>query len=73
MIVGIVGLGRMGSAMAQRLREQGFEVVGWDQNTAASKNVAGLRVAANAKAVAAAAEIVISSITEDHGARRISR
>jgi 3-hydroxyisobutyrate dehydrogenase len=73
MIVGIVGLGRMGAAIAQRLREQGFEVTGWDQNAAANEKAAagGLRIAASARAVAAAAEIVISSITEDNGARRI--
>ena len=73
MIVGIVGLGRMGAAMAARLREQGFEVVGWDQNAETKKKLAegGLRVAANAREVAAASDIVISSITEDNGARRI--
>jgi 3-hydroxyisobutyrate dehydrogenase-like beta-hydroxyacid dehydrogenase len=73
MIVGIVGLGRMGAAMTARLREQGFEVVGWDQNAETKKKLAegGLRVAANAREVAAASDIVISSITEDNGARRI--
>ncbi len=73
MIVGIVGLGRMGAAMSQRLREQGFDVVGWDHNAATNQKLAagGLRIAADAKSVADAAEIVISSITEDNGARRI--
>ncbi|MGC1095488.1 MAG: NAD(P)-binding domain-containing protein, partial [Pseudolabrys sp.] len=32
MKIGLVGLGRMGAAMSQRLREQGFDVVGWDVN-----------------------------------------
>jgi 3-hydroxyisobutyrate dehydrogenase len=73
MKVGIVGLGRMGGAMAERLREQGFEVVGWDHSDAANKKLAavGLRIARSARDVAAASEIVISSITEDNGARRI--
>jgi 3-hydroxyisobutyrate dehydrogenase len=73
MKVGIVGLGRMGAAMAQRLREQGFEVVGWDRSEAANGQAAagGLRIAANAREVAAASDIVISSITEDNGARHI--
>jgi 3-hydroxyisobutyrate dehydrogenase len=73
MKVGIVGLGRMGAAMSQRLREQGFEVVGWDHKAETNKNLAagGLRIAANAREVAAASEIVISSITEDNGARHI--
>jgi 3-hydroxyisobutyrate dehydrogenase len=73
MIVGIVGLGRMGGAMAERLREQGFEVAGWDQNAEANRKLAasGLRIAESARNVAAASEIIISSITEDNGARRI--
>lgn len=73
MNIGIVGLGRMGAAMAERLRAQGFELVGWDRDAAANRKAAagGLRLAANAREVAAASEIIISSITEDKGARRI--
>src|SRR5580704_559590 len=73
MKVGIVGLGRMGAAMSERLRSQDFEVVGWDQNAGAKQKLAagGLRIAADAGGVAADSEIVISSITEDNGARQI--
>ena len=73
MIIGIVGLGRMGSAMAARLSERACDVLGWDQNAETNKKLAavGLRTAANAEEVAATADIVISSITEDSGARRI--
>jgi 3-hydroxyisobutyrate dehydrogenase len=73
MIIGIVGLGRMGGAMAERLRGQGFEVVGWDQSAEANRKLAagGLRIAASARGVAAASEIVISSITADNGARHL--
>jgi 3-hydroxyisobutyrate dehydrogenase len=73
MIVGIVGLGRMGAAIAARLAEQGFEIVGWDHDDAANRalTAAGLRAAGSARAVAEAAEIVISSITEDNGVRGI--
>ncbi len=73
MIVGIVGLGRMGAAMSQRLREQSFDVVGWDHDAETNKSLAagGLRIAANAGAVAAGADVVISSVTEDNGVRRI--
>jgi 3-hydroxyisobutyrate dehydrogenase-like beta-hydroxyacid dehydrogenase len=65
----------MGSAMSQRLREQGFDVVGWDVTVVRNKALAsgGLRIAANPRAVAADSEIVISIITEDHGVRRIFR
>jgi 3-hydroxyisobutyrate dehydrogenase len=73
MKIGLVGLGRMGAAMSQRLRQEGFDVVGWDQNANANQTLAanGLPIAANAGAVAAESEIVISIITEDHGVRRI--
>jgi 3-hydroxyisobutyrate dehydrogenase len=73
MKVGIVGLGRMGSAMSRRLRQQGFAVTGWDQNAATNQVLAadGLPIAADPRGVAAAADIVILSITEDHGARKI--
>lgn len=73
MKIGIVGLGRMGAAMAQRLHEQGLDVAGWDQKVEVNEAAAarGLRIAATAGAVAAVSDIVISSITEDSGARRI--
>ena len=73
MKIGLIGLGRMGAAMSQRLGEHGFDVVGWDANSDRNKAMGdgGLRIAANARAVAADAEIVISIITEDHGVRRI--
>jgi 3-hydroxyisobutyrate dehydrogenase-like beta-hydroxyacid dehydrogenase len=73
MRIGIVGLGRMGGAIAQRLREQGFDVIGWDHSATANQKLAagGLRIAADPRAVAAESGIVLSSITEDNGARRI--
>jgi 3-hydroxyisobutyrate dehydrogenase len=73
MKLGIVGLGRMGAVISRRLRQQGFDVTGWDQNAKANEALAadGLDIAANARGVAAISEIVISSITEDHGVRKI--
>ena len=75
MKLGIVGLGRMGAAISRRLRQQGFDVTGWDQNAKANEAMAtdGLRIAANARGVAAVAEVVISSITEDHGVEDFHR
>ncbi len=72
MKVGLVGLGRMGSAIAQRLGECGHEVIAWDKN---AKAVAAqgnrVRAADNPRAVAAGAVIVLSIITEDKGVRRV--
>ena len=73
MKVGIVGLGRMGAAMSQRLRQQGCDVVGWDHKSDAARPLVaeGLQIAANARDVAARSDVVISIITEDHGVRKI--
>jgi 3-hydroxyisobutyrate dehydrogenase-like beta-hydroxyacid dehydrogenase len=71
--VGIVGLGRMGSRIAQRLAESGFEVTGWDRNAESVRALreAGIAVAANARDVAMAGEFVLSSVTEDEGVRAV--
>src|SRR5688500_13562342 len=73
MKVGVVGLGRMGSAIVQRLGEHGCEVVAWDHAAKATQAAAGrgVRVATTARSVAAESEVVISIITEDHGVRRV--
>ena len=46
MKIGLVGLGRMGSAIAQRLTEQGCEIVAWDHAEKPRKAAAdrGLRL-----------------------------
>ena len=72
MKVGLVGLGRMGSAIAQRLGERGCEVIAWDQNPKAMA-AQGNRVRAvdSPRAVAESADVVLSIITEDKGVRRV--
>jgi UDP-N-acetylmuramoylalanine-D-glutamate ligase len=37
MNVGMVGLGRMGSAMVEGLRGQGLDLIGWDHDNAAGE------------------------------------
>jgi len=73
MKIGLIGLGRMGGAIAQRLTEQGFEIVAWDHAEKVTQLAAGrgVRIAADPKAIAAEAEMVISIITEDHGVWRV--
>ena len=73
MKVGIVGLGRMGGAIADRLHRNGDDVVAWDVRAEANEAAAarGIVIAPNARAVAAASDFIISIITEDHGVRRI--
>ncbi len=73
MKVGLVGLGRMGAAMAQRLRERGCELAAWDRSVKACEvqSKRGLRVVEGPRAVAADADVVLSIITEDNGVRQI--
>jgi 3-hydroxyisobutyrate dehydrogenase-like beta-hydroxyacid dehydrogenase len=73
MKVGVVGLGRMGSAIWQRLASQGFELSGWDCSAEAMrKNAAeGLRLLDSPRSVAGEADFIISIITEDSGVRSI--
>src|SRR5262245_23448616 len=72
MIIGVVGLGRMGAALWRRLNEQGFEVTGWDIAAPARERekAAGLKLAQSPADVARGAEIVLSIITEDKGAKK---
>ncbi len=73
MKVGLVGLGRMGAAIGQRLNERGCEVVAWDRNPRARELLGkrGLRIVNGPRAVADEAEVVLSIITEDKGVRQI--
>jgi 3-hydroxyisobutyrate dehydrogenase-like beta-hydroxyacid dehydrogenase len=73
MKVGLVGLGRMGSAMQARLAEMDCDVTAWDRDDRAMTAAAGcgVRLADGPRAVAQAGDVVISIITEDHGVRSI--
>ena len=63
-IVGLVGLGIMGSAMAPNLLAAGFQVIGFDVSPERMKvfQAAGGTPAASPQAVAEAAPIVITSL-----------
>src|SRR5689334_13252009 len=75
MKVGLVGLGRMGRAIYERLAANGCEVVAWDQDARAMKAAAErqMQLADSPRAVAMHGDVVISSITEDNGVRAIYR
>lgn len=75
MAIGLIGLGRMGAAIAQRLAACGESVVGWDIDPAAVAGSAGpaFTAAGDAAAVASATDVVISIVTEDEGVRRLYR
>jgi 3-hydroxyisobutyrate dehydrogenase len=75
MKVGLVGLGRMGRAIYNRLSENGVEVTAWDRDARAMKAAAKhrWRLAESPRAAAATADTIISIITEDNGVRYLFR
>ncbi|MDE1159996.1 MAG: NAD(P)-dependent oxidoreductase [Neorhizobium sp.] len=73
--IGIIGLGRMGSAMAKRLSGLGFRVSGWSRSgIRAEKAVSlGLTPMAEIGALAAASDIIISSLIDDEAVDAVMR
>ncbi len=65
--VGIIGLGRMGAAMAARLSGQGHAVSGWTRSGLApdKARTLGIAPAADIAAVATAADVILLSLTDD--------
>lgn len=71
MHVAILGLGAMGSRMAQRLIDRGHRVVVFNRTTSKSRplEAAGANVASSPREAARDAEIVISVVTDDAASR----
>lgn len=67
MKVGIVGMGKMGLAMAERLVNQGYVVVGWDVDTAVSERAKsiGALFASTPVELVDLSEVIISIVTDD--------
>jgi len=66
MKIGIVGTGRMGTAIAQRLMSLGHEVAVWNRTTAKTRELAaqGARVAPTPMQLAREADCVLSILTD---------
>ena len=73
--IGIVGVGRMGSNMARRLKETGFEVAAvYDINTAAAQALAqelGAIAAEDARIVSKLSDVIITVVTDDKAMKAI--
>lgn len=69
--VGVVGLGRMGAAMARRLLESGRPVCGFTRSRARAEDLiaAGLRWSDTPRGVAEAADVVLTSLPDDDAVR----
>jgi len=65
--VGVLGIGRMGGAMARALAVAGFEVVSWNRTPDAARRLAaeiGGRAVASPADVAAAADVCVSMLAD---------
>jgi 3-hydroxyisobutyrate dehydrogenase len=73
--IGFVGVGRMGSNMARRLKESGYEIAAvYDVNTAAAQALAqelGCVAAEQLKQVTKASDVVITVVTDDKAMKKI--
>lgn len=64
----MIGLGRMGSAMARRIDGAGFDLLLWNRDPAKAEAVASVtsgRIVASASEAAAGANIVVTSLADD--------
>src|SRR5881409_1170304 len=73
--IGFVGVGRMGSNMARRLKECGYPIAAvYDVNTAAAQTLAqelGCPAANDLKAVTALSDVIITVVTDDKAMKKI--
>lgn len=63
--VGILGLGRMGRGMAERLAGEGFRVLGWNRSRTAAGGPPGVESCTEIPELAAAADILLLSLSDD--------
>ncbi len=72
--LGFVGLGAMGSGMARRLLDAGHEVVGYNRTPVKARALvaAGLTLAKSPRAVAEAADVVFSMVTDSTALRAVA-
>ena len=72
-MIGLIGLGKMGAAIALRLHQHGERVIAWDRDGSRVRVAAegGAIAASGPRAVAEGADTVLSIITEDNGARAL--
>ncbi|MFP3880821.1 MAG: NAD(P)-dependent oxidoreductase [Actinomycetota bacterium] len=72
--VAVIGLGRMGSAMARRFHDAGYELVLWNRDRSKAEAVAedtGSEIADSAADAAARAGLIVSSLADDAALRAV--
>jgi 3-hydroxyisobutyrate dehydrogenase-like beta-hydroxyacid dehydrogenase len=72
--VAVIGLGRMGSAMARRFHGAGYELILWNRDRSKAETVAadtGSAIADTPEEAAAEAGLVVSSLADDAALREV--
>src|SRR5882672_3100043 len=73
--IGFVGVGRMGSNMARRLKESGYEIAAvYDVNTAGAQTLAqelGCQAPGELKQVTKLSDVIITVVTDDKAMKNI--
>ena len=73
--IGFVGVGRMGSNMARRLKESGYPIAAvYDVNTAAAQSLAqelGCEACADLRQVTKLSDVIITVVTDDKAMKKI--
>ncbi|MCU0855689.1 MAG: NAD(P)-dependent oxidoreductase [Rhodobacteraceae bacterium] len=67
--IGVIGLGRMGRALAERLAGQGCPVTGWTRS--GNIAVSGARTAATLEDAVAASDVLVLSLFDDAAVREV--
>lgn len=65
MIIGLVGVGNMGRAIAERLVERGHELLLWNRTAAKAEGIEGAKPCKTPAEVGAGADVVLSILTND--------
>ena len=73
--LGFIGLGNMGSRIAQRLLDNGYQVFVYDRNIAKADAIAarGGVVAKNILELAGSADVILSCLTNDEAVQSVCR
>jgi 3-hydroxyisobutyrate dehydrogenase len=73
--IGFVGVGRMGSNMARRLKECGYPIAAvYDVNTAAAQSLAqelGCEACSDLRQVTKLSDVIITVVTDDKATKKI--
>jgi 3-hydroxyisobutyrate dehydrogenase len=71
--VGFIGLGNMGSRIAQRLLDHGYQISGYDRNPVNADTIAaqGGIVAMSIQELASTVDVVLSTLTNDEAVRSV--